>query len=108
MTVDRLRCVCAIYDLCTQQGSLNKAHSKIRARIDAEAPVDQVELVRIAVEERGKLANSPWRADCVSRRLGILYGKPMPARVENERKTRSNRFFYLLRDVAVSDPEALL
>ena len=108
MTIDRLRCVCAVYDLCTQQGSLNKAHSKIRSRIAAEAPADQVDLVRIAVEERGKLANPPWRADCVSRRLGILFGKPMPAAVEKERKTRTNRFFYLLRDVSVSNPEALL
>jgi len=108
LKIDRLRCVCSVYDLCTQQGSLNKAHAQIRKRIEAEAPTDQVDLVRIAVEERGKKANAPWRADCVSRRLGVLYGRAMAARVEEERKTRRNRFFYLLRDVAISNPEDLL
>jgi hypothetical protein len=32
----------------------------------------------------------------------------MAAVVEKERKTRSNRFFYLLRDVSIADPESLL
>lgn len=108
LQIDRLRCVCSVYDLCTQQGSLDKAHSRIKQRIAAEAPGDQVDLVQIAVEERGKKANPPWRADCVSRRVGILFGKPMPAAVEDERKTRSNRYFYLLRDVAIADPDSLL
>ena len=108
LRIDRLRCICSVYDLCTQQGSLNKAHRKIRQRIAAEAPRDQVDLVRIAVEERGKLANAPWRADCVSRRVGILFGKALPAIVEDERKTRTNRYFYLLRDVAIVDPDTLV
>ncbi len=83
--IDRLCCICSLYDLCTQQGSLNKAHQQIRERVAAQPPDGQVELVRIAVEERGKTANAPWRADCVSRRLGILYRQRTPAAVEDER-----------------------
>ncbi|MEE9204023.1 MAG: hypothetical protein V3U08_03325 [Nitrospirales bacterium] len=105
--VDHLRCICSLYDLCTQQGSLNKAHPQIRKRVSVEHPDDQFELVRIAVEERGKTANSPWRADCVSRRLGILYRQRTPVTVQGERANRDNRNFYLLRNTHVRNPEAL-
>lgn len=105
--VDRLNCICSLYDLCTQQGSLNRAHSAIRGRVKAELPDGQTELVQIAVEERAKKANPPWRADCLSRRLGILYRQRTPAALGTEKASRDNRNYYLLRDTRIKNPEAL-
>jgi len=105
--IDQLTCICALYDLCTQQGSLNKAHRQIREQIEAKPPDDQVEYVRIVVEERGKTANSKWRADCVSRRLGILNRQRTPVTIDANKANRENRSFYLLRNVQISNSEAL-
>ncbi len=101
--IDSLRCICALYDLCTQQGSLNKAHDAIRNRLADDPPHDQFDLVHIAVRERGLTANSRWRADCVSRRLGILNRQPSFYKVGGIGANRTNRYFYLLRDVRVDD-----
>jgi len=102
--VDRLRCICALYDLVVQQGSLDKAWSEIEQRVAAEQPANQLDLVRIAVEERGRKALPQWRADAISRRVGILKGVPFTV----EDRQRANIHFYMLRDVRVTDVDRLL
>jgi hypothetical protein len=104
ITVDRLRCICSLYDLVVQQGSLDKAWPAIRQRVARENPSDQVGLVRIAVEERGRAASPQWRADAVSRRVGILKGVPFTV----EDRQRANIHFYMLRDVRVENVGRLL
>lgn len=104
ISIDHLRCMCALYDLVIQQGSLARAKERIEARVAAERPADQFALVAIAVEERGMKANAPWRADCVSRRLGILGGFPYPV----DGSQRANINFYKLRDVCIRDAKTLM
>lgn len=103
VVIDHLRCVCALYDLVIQQGGLGKAKDRIKRRVREEQPRDQFHLVRIAVEERGRTAASPWRADCVSRRLGILNGVPVTV----DGHQRANLSFFLLRDVRIRDAAAV-
>ena len=102
--IDHLRCLCSLYDLVIQQGSLNKARQAIETRVKQENPQDQFQLVGIAVEERGRKANRRWQADCVSRRLGILHG--VPETVEDHQ--RANLYFYLLRDVRIRGAQELM
>jgi len=102
--IDHLRCLCSLYDLVIQQGSLNKARQAIERRVKQENPQDQFQLVGIAVEERGRKANRRWQADCVSRRLGILHG--VPETVEDHQ--RANLYFYLLRDVRIRGAQELM
>ncbi|MBS1819332.1 MAG: hypothetical protein JSU08_15465 [Acidobacteria bacterium] len=102
--INRLRCVCALYDLVVQQGSLDKAWSAIQARVARERPIDQEHLVQIAVEERGRCASLPWRADAESRRVGILKGVPYAV----ADRQRANINFYLLRNVNVTGVDTLV
>jgi hypothetical protein len=104
ITIDHLRCICSLYDLVVQQGGLQKALSEITGRVKNEKPADQFELVRIAVEERGRKALEPWRADAVSRRVGILNGVPFAV----DDRQRANIHFYLLRNVKVTDVDRLI
>jgi hypothetical protein len=106
--IDSFPCLSALYDLCVQQGSLDKAHNAIRARVAAERPDTQTKLVHIAVEERGRTASAEWRADCISRRLGILYREPTTVNESGKRATRENLRVYLVRDVAVKGAEQYL
>jgi hypothetical protein len=106
--IDHMRCFCSLYDLVVQQGSLNKAADAIRARIADDPPADQFDLVRIAVEERGRKANKRWRADCVSRRLGILGGVPTTITESGNTTQRANINFYMLRDVVIRDARQLM
>ena len=101
--IDHLRCICSLYDLVVQQGSLDNAWDQIQARVEREAPKDQFELVQIAVEERGRTALAEWRDDCCSRRVGILKGVPETV---GERQ-RANINFYLLRDVRIRNAQEL-
>jgi hypothetical protein len=104
ITIDHLRCVCALYDLVVQQGSLDKAMASIDARLAVERPTTQFELVRIAVEERGRAASPQWQADAVSRRVGILKGVPHTV---GDRQ-RANIQFYMLRNVRVDGIDRLV
>lgn len=104
MQIDHLRCVCSLYDLVIQQGSLDKAKREIEQRVKRENPPDQFHLVRIAVEERGRKASSEWQADCVSRRVGILDGVPTTV----EGRQRANINFYMLRDVSIRGAKELV
>jgi hypothetical protein len=102
--IDHLRCICSLYDLVVQQGSLDKAWPAIEERVNRENPPDQFALTHIAVEERGRKALPQWRADTVSRRVGILKG--VPETVDD--RQRANINFYMLRDVRVRSTEELL
>ena len=106
--IDDFRCLSALYDLCVQQGSLDKAHDAIRRRVLREAPADQLALMHIAVEERGKTANTRWRADCVSRRLGILYRGPQRVTIAGNTAERGNPRLYLVRKTTVKGAEKFL
>ncbi|HQU72633.1 MAG: hypothetical protein KDI06_10990 [Calditrichaeota bacterium] len=97
IAITHLRCICSLYDLVIQQGSLSRAKTEIEDRVKREKPADQYALVRLAVEERGRKANPRFQADCVSRRLGILNGVPTTI----EEHQRANIHFYMLRDVHV-------
>lgn len=99
--IDHLRCVCSLYDIAIQQGGLKRAADEIRQRVERDKPRDQFELVRIAVEERGRRANERWRADCLSRRIGILTGVPQTIEDSGETANRANINFYMLRNVGV-------
>lgn len=96
--IDHLRCMCSLYDLVVQQGSLDKAWDAIEARVARENPRDQFALTLIAVEERGRKAAQQWQADAVSRRLGILKGVPETV----DERQRANINFYMLRNVRVA------
>ncbi len=102
VSISHLRCICAIYDLVIQQGSLSKAKRNIEEQVALTKPSNERELVEIALVERGKKARREYRSDCISRRLGILYGRPVAV----EGRERANTHFYLLRNVQVSDPES--
>lgn len=109
LRIDNFRCLAALYDLCVQQGSLDdKAREAIRARVAREQPADQLQLCRIAVEERGKTASPAWRADCVSRRVGILEREPVAVSLNGKSAERENPQFYLLRNAPVSRIEQYL
>lgn len=101
-------CLAALFDMCVQQGSLDKAHTRIRQRVQAEQPKDEHDLVRIAVTERGRKARERWRADCVSRRLSILERRPVRVSESGRTATRGNLNLYLLRDTNVRGLESYL
>lgn len=96
--ITSLRCLAALYDMCVQQGSLNKAADEIRTRVFNEMPGDEFALTRIVVEERAKKASPRWRADCLSRRLSILERQPVTVSMNGHRSRRSNPGYYLLRN----------
>ena len=106
--IGNFRCLAALYDLCVQQGSLNKAHDAIRRRIEREDPKDEFALTRIAVEERGRAASAPWRADCISRRLCILEREPIRVNESGKTAERDNPNLFLLRNAPVRQMERYL
>jgi hypothetical protein len=106
--IRNFRCLAALYDLCVQQGSLDKAHAAIRRRIERENPQDEFALTRIAVEERGRTANAQWRADCISRRLCILEREPVRVIESGQSAQRDNPQLYLLRNAPVHQMERWL
>lgn len=106
--ITNLRCLAALYDLCVQQGSLNKAHNAIRRRVHREQPKDEFHLTRIAVEERGRTANPKWRADCISRRMCILQRDPVKVSEAGHAAERDNPKLYLLRNAPVTQIERYL
>lgn len=106
--IGNFRCLASLYDLCVQQGSLNKAFEPIRQRIALESPEDEFALTRIAVEERGRTASARWRADCISRRLSILERAPVQVHEAGQDARRNNPRLYLLRDAPVKAMEKYL
>jgi hypothetical protein len=108
IAIRNFRCLAALYDLCVQQGSLDKAHQAIRRRIEREDPQDAFALTRIAVEERGRSASERWRADCISRRLCILEREPVKVIEAGQTVRRDNPQLYLLRNAPVNQMERYL
>lgn len=106
--IRNFRCLAALFDLCVQQGSLDRAHADIRRRVLAESPRDDLALVRIAVEERGRKANAEWRADAMSRRLCILEREPVAVSQDGKTAQRENRNLYLVRNAPVNQLEKYL
>ncbi|MGQ0700855.1 MAG: hypothetical protein ACT4PZ_21760 [Panacagrimonas sp.] len=106
--VRNFRCLAALFDLCVQQGSLDRAHTEIRRRVLSENPRDDLSLVRIAVEERGRKADAPWRADAMSRRLCILEREPVRVSQDGKVAQRDNRNLYLVRNAPVNQLEKYL
>lgn len=106
--IRNFRCLAALFDLCVQQGSLDRAHTEIRRRVAAENPLDDLGLVRIAVEERGRRANPEWRADAISRRLCILEREPVKVSQDGRTAQRDNRNLYLARNAPVNQLEKYL
>ena len=106
--ISNVRCLAALYDLCVQQGSLDKAHDAIRRRVQSEQPLDEFQLTRIAVEERGRKADPRWRADSISRRMCILEREPVKVADSGQTAERDNPNLYLLRNAPVSQIERYL
>ena len=106
--ISNVRCLAALYDLCVQQGSLDKAHDAIRRRVLNENPQDEFQLTRIAVEERGRKADPLWRADCISRRMCIIERDPVRVVDSGQTAERDNPNLYLLRNAPVSQVERYL
>lgn len=106
--IGNFRCLAALYDLCVQQGCLNRAHEAIRKRVAREAPQDEFALTRIALEERGRAANPRWRADCIARRLCILERGPVSVSESGRSAERDNPNLYLVRNAPVSQVERYL
>ena len=92
----------ALYDLCVQQGSIDRGQTvnNITSRHASESPRDQVEFLTVVVQERARTANSRWRADAMSRRMGIIQQAPYTAREGDHSATRGNPNFHLLEDYA--------
>lgn len=108
LPIRNFRCLAALYDLCVQQGSLDKAHDAIRRRVQREQPKNEFDFTRIAVEERGRTASPQWRADCISRRLSILQRDPVKVIESGQSVERDNPNLYLLRNAPVNQIERYL
>ncbi len=91
----------ALYDLCVQQGGFDKGDtlSNIGVRVKVENPGAQEELLRICVQERAKSASSRWKADAMSRRMGIIEGHPYLASIGEYSTKRDNKNFHLVADI---------
>ena len=72
------RSYAAIYDLCVQQGGIHVAMNAIRAKVAQTPPTSQLDLMKIAVQQRALTALPASIADCMSRRMGILTGQAYP------------------------------
>lgn len=101
--VRNLRCLAALYDMGVQQGGYERARAEIITRVFNEQPTDEFALTRIVVEERANKARTQYRADCLSRRLGILERGPVRVRLAGKTATRNNPKLYLLRNSAVDE-----
>ena len=88
----------ALYDLCVQQGGLAKGDTEIniRKKVTDELPRTQKEFLKICVQERAKTASSRWKADAMSRRMGIIEQKPYSADIDGWVAARENKNIGLL------------
>jgi hypothetical protein len=98
LTTVALRSYAALFDLCVQQNSLDKALAAIKQRCADAPPATQRALLEIAVVERGKKASSEWVSDCVSRRMGILSGQAWESTEHDITKKRDNPQYSLITD----------
>ncbi|MFJ3468455.1 hypothetical protein [Pseudomonas sp. NPDC090201] len=93
-----LRTYVALYDLCVQQGGLNRGKTleNIRIRLGSEKVNSQQDLLKICVHERAKTASRQWAADCLSRRLGIIVGSSQAVELNGVNARRANANFHIL------------
>jgi hypothetical protein len=78
------------------------------AEIAGDKPSNEKELVQIACEERAKTAAVEWRANCMSRRLGILNDAPISATESGVTTKVDNPYFSLLPDMKVNGIQQFL
>jgi len=71
--------------------------TNINNKCNLADPKTQDEFIRIVVEERGATANSLWRADCISRRIGILNGKATEITHSGKTSKRDNKYFNIIK-----------
>jgi hypothetical protein len=90
------RSYAALFDLCIQQGSIDKAINEIKSRVQQEKPATQLDLLKITVIERAKKADSASVSDCISRRMGILTAAVYESTENNLTKKRSNQSYGLI------------
>ncbi|GFO62083.1 hypothetical protein M1B72_00925 [Geomonas paludis] len=67
-----VRTYVALYDLSVQQYSLGQVLENINKYFGKRGSKSQNEIMRAVVIERGRTARKQYRADCISRRMGIL------------------------------------
>lgn len=98
-----LKTFIALHDLAIQQGTINKARNNILAKCNSSPPKTQDEFIRLIVTERGATAASEWRADSISRRLGILNKKATTVTHSGKTSHRGNINFKLIEDKFICD-----
>ncbi|MBN6070206.1 hypothetical protein HYE53_03645 [Aggregatibacter actinomycetemcomitans] len=98
-----LKTFVALHDLAIQQGSIDKARNNILAKCNSNPPKTQDEFIRIIVTERGAVASAEWRADSISRRLGILNKKATTVTHSGKTSTRTNINFNLIENKFICD-----
>jgi hypothetical protein len=93
-----VRCYAAIFDLCVQQGGIDKAVTEIKKRVTDEKPATQLDLMKIVVTETAAKAKNQWVSDCLSRRMGILTAAPYKSKEHDVTATRKNIQFTLISE----------
>lgn len=91
-----LRSYAAIFDLCVQQGGIDKAVTEIKNKVKDEKPAAQLDLMKTVVTETARKANDKWVSDCLSRRMGILTGAAYNSKEHDVTAERKNTQFSLL------------
>lgn len=86
-----------------QQWSITNAKDAILAKCNSNPPQNQDEFIRIVVKERGATASSPFRADCISRRLGILNKQATKITHSGYTSERTNVNFNLIQKGCICD-----
>ena len=93
----------AMVDLSIQQGGIDKVKDIIKAKSLSSPPNTQYEFAKLVVEERGSTASARWRADCISRRLGILNKKTTSYSHSGYVAKRDNSKFSLIKEVYICE-----
>lgn len=88
----------ALVDLAVQQNSIDIAISQITNKLKNENPASQQEFLKIVVYERGATANEIWRADAISRRMGIINKKETTITHSGKTVTKTNINFNLIKE----------
>ncbi|MBN6069588.1 hypothetical protein HYE53_00215, partial [Aggregatibacter actinomycetemcomitans] len=91
----------ALVDLAIQQGGIDKVKDIIKAKSLSSPPDTQYAFAKLVIEERGSTASVRWRADCISRRLGILNKKATSYSHSGRVTKRDNSKFSLIKEVCM-------
>ena len=107
MNAVQFRSYAALFDLCVQQNGIGKASEAIKLRVKNEKPATQIDLLKIAVVERGKLASGAYRSDCISRRMGILTAATYESSENDVTKKRANPQYDLIVESGTAEVAGL-